>query len=177
MTTRRRAFTLVEMIASMVILSLVAGTAGAMLWRGAAGLRDAQAGPLEHDRLSAACERLSREFRAIQLRPGVLTAAPDIDEVADQSISWNDGHSLHLDNGSLMLRIDSGTPRVLLEHVSSFSVKALGEDRQELGLPISGSGCDPVRLLLVTLGVTTNGITDTLRVTVFVRSMVTGASP
>jgi prepilin-type N-terminal cleavage/methylation domain-containing protein len=171
-----RAFTLVEMIAAMTILSLVGGTAAMLLFQGAAAARGIQTGAFDHDRLSAACERIVRELRAIEPRPGPGARAPDIDAVETQALAWNTGSSLTLEGSDLVLRAGDDEARVLLRDVGEFRVHAYAESGAELAPPLQGSACDVVRRVSVTLGVTRNGRTDSLRATAFVRAMMAGGA-
>lgn len=173
----RGAFTLVEMLASITIMAIVAGVGTGLIWQGVASCRTAANMPQTHAELSAAMERLTRELRSIEPRAGAAVAAPDIDAVAAGAMEWNAGDALSLEGTELMLTEDGGTARVLLRDVVSLAVRVYAEDGAEIATPIAGAACDPVRRVSLTIRVSRDGSTDTLRSQVFIRSLMAGAAP
>jgi hypothetical protein len=165
------------MLASMSILALVAGVGTGLIWQGVASCRGSANVPQAHAELSAAMERLTRELRSIERRAGGGAAAPDIDAVRADAIEWNAGDGLSLEGTDLMLADDGGTARVLLRDVASLEVRVYGEDGAEIATPVAGTGCDGVRRVSLTIRVSRDGSTDTLRAAVFIRSLMAGAAP
>jgi prepilin-type N-terminal cleavage/methylation domain-containing protein len=174
---RVRGFTLVELIASMCIIAMIATLGSGLVWQGAAACRGAATAPQVHAEGAAALERLVREWRGIELRPGSSPAAPSIQSIGAASMTWNSADSLALRGSDLMLTEDGGTARVLLRGVTSLAVRAYDESGAEVLPPVAGEACDAVRTLSVELTVSREGISDTLRTRVFIRSLMTGASP
>ena len=173
----RRAFTLVEMLASITILAIVAGVGTGLIWQGVASCRTAANMPQTHAELSAAMERLTRELRSIEPRAGAGVATADIDAVAADAIEWGAGDGVSLEGTDLMLADDGGTPRVLLRNVVSLAVRVYAADGAEIATPIAGAACDQVRRVSLTIRVSRDGSTDTLRSQVFIRSLMAGAAP
>jgi prepilin-type N-terminal cleavage/methylation domain-containing protein len=173
----RRAFTLVEMLASITIMAIVAGVGTGLIWQGVASCRTAANMPQAHAELSAAMERLTRELRSIGPRAGAAVALPDIDAVAADAIEWDAGDAVSVEGTDLVLVEDGGAPRVLLRNVVSFAVSVYAEDGAEIDTPIAGAACDHVRRVSLTIRVSRDGSTDTLRSQVFIRSLMAGAAP
>jgi hypothetical protein len=49
------------------------------------------------------------------------------------------------------------------------------EDDAALSAPLSGAACDDIRRVALNVTVQRNGVTESLRTTVFIRSMMSGA--
>ncbi len=173
----RRGLTHIELIASITIMSVLATVGSGLIWQGVVACRGASCAPQVHSEACAALERLVREIRCIELRPGEATPAPNIASMSATSMSWNSGDALALDGTDLLLTEDGGTPRVLLRNVQSLVLDATDQSGVTLALPRNGSACDSVRSISITLSVAREGVSDTLRTSVFIRSLVTGAAP
>ncbi|MHC4948052.1 MAG: PulJ/GspJ family protein [Planctomycetota bacterium] len=174
--SRRRGFTLIELIATIVVLSALGTVASSILLNATDGYLAATTGAQLHTEASIALDRIARELRKIDLDPSATGVAPDIDSVDTTLIVWSTDHSLKLGGTDLLLE-ESGVTAVLLTDVSAFTVAVFDESNTALPLPRSAAGCDPIRRVLVTITLTRSGVTATLRGKVFLRSTMTGAVP
>lgn len=174
---RPRAFTLVELIVALTILAVVAVLASGVIWQGVTACRDGATAPQVHAELSGALERITRELRAIPQRAGAPSAVPDISSITPTSISWSTGSSLSLSGTDLLLAIGGGAPCVLLRDVTALSIGGLDQEAHALAATLTGSECDPVQRVSVSITQAREGISDSLQVTVFIRSLMQGASP
>ena len=66
--------------------------------------------------------------------------------------------------------MNGGTARTLLDDVTACDFAAFNESNGVLGLPLSDTGCDPIRRIEITLTCVREGVTVILRTRVFVRS-------
>lgn len=174
----RRGFTLVEAIASMVVVAALAGMGAQLTLRASRDyIESARAAEL-HTALASAFERLDRELREIRLRPNAPAVAPDIDALSASSITWNKAAgpcALTLSGSTLLLADAGGNPAPLLENVSALSLAAFDASGSPLALPIAGSACDAVRRIELSITVARDGRSDSLRTRVFLRSTMAGA--
>ena len=86
-----------------------------------------------------------------------------------------DNYSLTLAVDDLILQIDGGAGATLLTGVTGLTVKAFDKDNTELVLPLAGAACDPVRRISVEITQERNGVSQSLRGKVFIRSTMAGA--
>lgn len=169
-------FTLIEAIACMVILGTMASvSAGLVLRASDAYTRGATSAQLVAE-LSTGMDRIDRELRRIE-RKGAGAVAPNIASVSATSITWSTNWSLTLSSGHVLFSEAGSTPVVLLRDVTAFTVAAFNESDAALVLPLSGSGCDPIRRLSVSVTLSRNGQTESLRTKVFLRSTLAGIEP
>jgi len=168
-----RAFTLVETIAAITVLSVIASVTSSILWTSIQGYaRGALAADL-HTQASIALEQVVRNLRNI---PKVSAAsAPDIASFSSTSITWNTDYTLSLDGAELVLRSDGGVPRTLITGVTSFSLQAFDQSNVELASSLSGNGCLPIRRFLITMTIQRDGVSETVRTKVFIRSLIAGS--
>jgi prepilin-type N-terminal cleavage/methylation domain-containing protein len=176
---RRRGFTLIELIAAITIIAVLATLGSGLIWQGVVACRGASCAPQLHSESAAAMDRLVRELRCIELRSGVATPAPNITSITATSMIWTAGgaDAISLSGTDLMLTEDGGTPRILLRNVQSLQIGATNQSGVALSLPLNGTSCDSVRCISIRLTVSREGVSDTLRTRVFIRSLVTGAAP
>ena len=175
--TRRRptGFTIIEMIATIVILAIVGSLVSSILMSATSGYsRGATAAQL-HGELSMALDRVDRELREIELDQAAASTAPDISAMTASSITWNTDCSLSLSGSNLMLTMNGGTAAVLLSNVTAFTLAAYNESNTALAASLSGSACDPIRRLSVQITTQRYGVTESLRTRVFLRCTVENA--
>ena len=170
-----RGFTLIESIATIVVLGAIGMVASSTIVTAANGFLKATTAGQMNIELSVTLDRAVREIRRIPLDAAASGIAPDIDSVTATSIAWSGNSSLSLSGTNLMLTINGGTAAVLQTNVSSFSVQAFNESNTALGATLSTTGCDPIRRILLTITVTRDSISETLRARVFLRSTMSGA--
>jgi prepilin-type N-terminal cleavage/methylation domain-containing protein len=176
--TRRpspRAFTLVEALATISILALVSLAASRIIFAASdAYAASAVRAELSQD-LSSAMERIAAEFRSIPYQnasPGV----PQISSATGTSISYGVDSGLQAVGGVLSLRSGGGPARTLLTDVTAFTLACFDEANQLLPLPLSGSACDAVRRIEVSITRTRNGASETLRSKIFLRCAIAGGA-
>ena len=66
--------------------------------------------------------------------------------------------------------------QVLLQDVASFSVQAFDESNNALPATLSGSGCDAIRRLQITITLQRHGVSHTLRTKLFLRALMEGGA-
>lgn len=175
--SRRRGFTLVEAVGTIVILGAVGTVATNLLLTAADGYGQATTRAQLHSELSMAMDRIVREFRAIDLDNGASGIAPDIDNSDAEAITWHTDSTLELSGTTLELTLDGGTTATLLTDVTAMDLVTYDEDNVELRDAMSGAQCDDIRRIRLTLTVTRFGVSETLRSRVFIRScMVRGGT-
>lgn len=168
-------FTLVEAIATITIISIIALASARILLVSTNGYAAAATRAELINTGSAAMERIAVAIQDIPLRSGVTPAEPWIDTVAASSITWSTNSSLSLSGSQLLLTI-GGVSSVLAENVTAFSVQTFDQSNSALSTSLSGDACDAVRRVQVTLTLGRSGASETLRCRFFLRCMITGAS-
>lgn len=122
---KRSAFSLVEVVASVVVLGVVAAVLLPLI-SGVAGAYAAAADVREKtERVAFALDRCVRLLRETPAGADASTVA--IDVAADDLVRFSDGRGLELSGDVLLLRTPSGTSP-LCRAVSSFQVSFLAAD-------------------------------------------------
>lgn len=171
----RRGFTLVELVASMVIIATV-GTLGAtIIYTAMNGFFQASTRAQLQCELATALDRIAQELHDIPNDSSASSLAPDIASVSASSISWNTGYALTLSGTNLMFSDNGASSALLLPNVSAFTIQTYDESNTALGASLSGTGCDAIRRIQITITMTQSNISETLRTKIFVRSMMSGS--
>jgi type II secretory pathway pseudopilin PulG len=173
--TARKAFTLVETIATMTVLAALGTVLSFMIGGAAASYADAATRSELSVALSVALDHIDRELRNIELDTGASVPAPDIDLVEPARIEWSGDWSLSLSGSNLEIVRGGAPSAVLMSDVTSLTIQAFDESNTALASSLSGSACDPIRRLSIEVTVQRAGIAETLRSKVFIRSLTTGA--
>src|SRR5436190_21643080 len=97
----RHGFTLIEAIATIVILAALGSVASTNLMTAMNGYTTAAVGAQMQSEGSVVLDRIVREFRKIQRDTSASTTAPLISSVTASSISWNTTSSLSLSGTTL----------------------------------------------------------------------------
>jgi prepilin-type N-terminal cleavage/methylation domain-containing protein len=175
----RRGFTLIESMATIAVLATLGSIASFLILDAVDDYSETASTAQLHAELSIAMDRLIREVRHIELDSGASGIAPNIVGVGSTYVAWQDSdadnYSFTLSGGVIYLQIDGVGGAVLLADVSGVTVKAYNEDNTELGLPLAGAACDPVRRISVEISLQRNGVSESLRSKVFIRSTMSGA--
>jgi len=166
----RRGFTLIELIATIAVLSAVTTVVGMILLNAVDGYLRASARAQLHADASAALERIIRELRSIPVDSGSTEPAADIDSIASSAITWEGDHVIELDGDRIVLTIDGAPARPLLKGVTSLDFDALDEDADSLALPLIDAECEAVKQLAVTIVASRQGEVVTLRTRIFLRA-------
>jgi prepilin-type N-terminal cleavage/methylation domain-containing protein len=175
----RRAFTLIESMATVAVLATLGSIASFLILDAVDGYTEVTTSAQLHAELSIALDRITREVRRIELDGGAAGIAPHIVGVGDTYLAWqdsdSDNYSFTLSVGVLYLQIDGVGGSALLTDVSAVTVKAFDEDDTEIGLPLAAAACDPVRRISVDITLTRAGVSESQRAKVFIRSTMSGA--
>ena len=166
----RRAFTLVELIATMTILAALGSVVSVVIASSTDGYTRASTTAQLHSELSVALDRIDQMLRYIPNIGG----SPDITSLSGTSITWETDWSLNLNGAQLLLVKNGGTASVLLDDVSALSIQAYDESNAPLGASLSGTACGAIRRIAINITLTRNGVTEALRTRVFLRAMATG---
>lgn len=172
----RRAFNLVEVIATIVIIGMLGAISAGVLRTAVDGYADAATRAELVNAASATLERMVTTLRDVPLRAAVTPAEPAITTITTDSITMHNGDGLARVGAELQLII-AGVASSLTGDVSDFQIRAFDQDNAAMALSLSGDACDPVRRLELTLTLSRNGVSETLRTRVFLRCMMRGAAP
>jgi prepilin-type N-terminal cleavage/methylation domain-containing protein len=170
-----RGFSLVELIAAMVVMSVIAGAVGVMMPAMASGSRDGILRSQLHEEASTTVERLVREWRVIPLDAGAApTIAPSITSASANALAWAAGSSIAVSSANLMLTETGLGANLLQADISGLTLKYYGSDGSELATPMSGAGCQPIRRISIELTLSRDGVSERIRTKVFIRSTMRG---
>jgi prepilin-type N-terminal cleavage/methylation domain-containing protein len=167
----RRAFTLVELIATMTILAALGSVVSIVIATSVDGYTRAATTAQLNSEISIALDRIDQLLRFI---PQSGSGGPDISSLTATSITWSGDWSLTLSGTQLLLTEDGGTPSVLLQDVSSLSVTARDQSNAALAASLSGSACDSIHRVRISITLTRSGVSETLRSRIFIRSLAAG---
>jgi type II secretory pathway pseudopilin PulG len=172
MITRRRspaAFTLVEAIASIVIISTLGSLGSLAIYQGVDAIRTGSTQQLLHSQASQAMETLVREIRSVP----IVSGSPDIRSVTASSINVA-GRVYAISSGKLVMTGSEGSADLL---PASATIALAGFDASNSPVTLSGTpNWNELRRLEITLSITSGGITETLRPRVFIRATMQGVS-
>ena len=174
-SAHRQAFTLVEMLAAVVILGTLGTITASIMMRTASVNADTLLAQQVHSDLEAALERVDRLLREIPAKPSATT--PYITSLAPTALVLGDGTTLALSGTDLQLTEPGQSAVTLLSDVSALSIAATNDVNTALAASLAGSACDEVRRISASITVTRGGVSDTLRTKVFVRCALSGAAP
>jgi hypothetical protein len=170
----RRGFTLVEAVATMTVVTILGGVGGSLVYSGVRANRDVAVRSQLHEELCLAVEAVCGVVRGIPARPG---PAPDITAVTAASISWAGGGQVWLNGSTLMLTEPGSASIELLRDVSVFEVQCYDASGTALAQSLSGSACDAVQRVQVSVTAVREGVSESVRTRVFIRSLQVGMSP
>jgi prepilin-type N-terminal cleavage/methylation domain-containing protein len=172
-TRTARGFTLVEAICALTVLSVMGSVSSGLVFTAIRSCRDAAASSQLHEEASVAMEVMMRELRGVDLTG---SGAPDISAVTPASISY--GTSAFSASGGNLTWVDAGAAGVtLVSGVSAFEVRCYDGTNTELDGTLSGAGCAAIRRVSVSLTVTRDGVSETVRSRVFLRCFMEGVAP
>lgn len=174
-TRRRRAFTLIESIATITIVGTLAAVVSGIVFSATQAFTDSALRLQLHAELSAAMDRVQRELQGIALDTGSGNGAPLITSISPTAINYGSGRSIALSGTNLVLNDNGVDSANLLTNVSAFNIQALGNTGAALAANLSGAQIASVQRLEVTITVQRNGISETLRTRVFPRGIMAGA--
>jgi hypothetical protein len=169
---RRPAFTLVEAIGAMVVISIATGATVSLVGDSVMVYRDAAAQVALQADANAAMERLIREIRMIpsDLLSGVVV--PRLTSLTATDLRWDTG-GFTLDGSTLRagVGVPSGSPGAeVLSGVTALAFRPLAADGSLLAFPLGSVGLGSVRQVEIDLTVSRAGQSERLRTRVALRS-------
>jgi prepilin-type N-terminal cleavage/methylation domain-containing protein len=173
--SHRRGFTLVEMVATIAVMAALGTVASTTVLSALNSYLSASTRAQLHTEISMAVDRIVRELQNTQLDTSVSGVAPDIESVSASTITWNDDYSLTMSGGQILFTENGAAAAPILNDATSFGVQTYDESNAALGASLSGSSCDSIRRVRITITMQRNGIAETLRVKVFLRCTMEGA--
>jgi type II secretory pathway pseudopilin PulG len=171
----RPAFTLVETIAAMVVVSVTGLLTSGIIFTAIHSYRDASTRAQIHNDCSAAFDRVTKLLWSIPRDSSASVLAPLISSVTSTSLSWNNNWSLSLSGTQLMLTENGGTARPILDNVTSFSISCFDESNAAMATSLSGAATQGIRRIQIQVTVSRQGVSETLRARAYIRSLMTGA--
>lgn len=175
-TRSRRGFTLVEAIAAITIIATLGSISSTLIFTAVTSYRDATTRAAIHCEISAAYDRLFRELCGVSRDTSATVVAPRISSLTVTSVSWNSNCTLTLTGNQLTLAMNGGSARVILNHVTSFSITAYNESNTALAASLSGTATQAIRRIQIQVTVSRNGVSETLRSKLFLRCTMQGAA-
>lgn len=176
----RRGFTLVEAIATIMIIAAISVVASRVISTSTELYTQTAVRAELHTQLSAAMDRITTELRQCRVRPSSNPAAPDVTGVTASSITWigPDGvtDSVSRSGSTLLWQTPSGGTTTLATGVTAFTVQCYDQSNAALAQTLSGSAVDAIRRVEITITGSLSGVTETVRTRVFLRAMVAGAA-
>jgi prepilin-type N-terminal cleavage/methylation domain-containing protein len=174
--TSHKGFSLIELIATIAVLAALGSVASTILMTAMRAYNNTAISAQLHDELSMTMERITRELRKIPLNSSGAASSPLITNVTANSINWNNTSSLSV-TGTQLMFVDAGAAsRPLQNDVTSFAVQCYDESNAALAASLSGSACDAIRRIQISITISRYGVSETLRAKVFVRSTMVGNS-
>jgi prepilin-type N-terminal cleavage/methylation domain-containing protein len=174
----RPGFTLIEAVAAMAVMAVLAAATAGLLLRGATAYTTMAGSAQVLMELSTGLERVDRAIREIPLK-SQSGAAPNITSLTGTSLAWSTAAgtwSLTLTGSTLTLTEPGQAAQALLTDVSALSILAFNESNTALAASLSGAACDAIRRVEVSITVTRQGRSETLRTRVFLRGAMAGGS-
>lgn len=164
----RRGFTLIELIATIVVLSVLGTVSAGIIFTATDGYLSASTTATLHNEASLAMDRITRELREIA-RDG-SAAVPHINEISADAIRWEEDSELFVEGQSLMFRDRGETPVALANRVAVFAVQSFDEENDALPASMNGDACHDIRRIELTLTLSRHGESEVVRTRVFVRA-------
>ena len=166
-------------MATVTILAVLGSIASFLIIDAVDGYTGSATSAQLHAEMSVAFDRAVREVRKIELDSAASGVAPNMLSVNSFYLQWTDSdggnYQLSLSGADVKLEIDGGGLATLLTDVTVFSVRCYDEDNVAMPFILVGSACDPIRRVVLDVTVSRNGVTESLRTKVFIRSTMSGA--
>jgi prepilin-type N-terminal cleavage/methylation domain-containing protein len=188
-TPVRRAFTLIELIAVMVVVAAIGAVASLAIQRAGAAVSQVATRGTLYAEASAAMDRVTRLIQTTPTRTGASGVAPSIASFTASTISWDSQSRIEYDAvaHTVVLRdVASGDAvadsPVLVANTTSFSLVPLDASNTNLFTTLgvtalSAAQGESVRRVEVQFTMTREGQSVTLRSRAFLRCTMAGVSP
>lgn len=167
----RRAFTLVEFIATMVVVSTIGAVISVLMGTSVDGYTRAATTAQLNSELNIALDRIDQMLRYVPQGSG---GGPNISTLTATSLTWNTNWVLTLSGTNLTLSEAGGTASIIAKDVTSLSITARDQSNTALAASLSGSACDNIHRVRISITQTRSGVSETLRTTIFPRALMTG---
>lgn len=172
------AFTLVEVIATIVVMSIIAGVASRVLFQAFAGLNDASTRATLSTQLATAMERVTGELHSIAIKPASSPATPDITACTATSLTFNTpaaARTISLSGTNLLFSGSAKASAIIATNISSLTIQTYDGANTAISASPTAAEIATIRRIQVTLVATSGGMTETLRTTVYIRCMALGS--
>ncbi len=162
------------MLAAVVVLATLGTISASLMMRTASVNADTMIAQQIHSDLVSTLERVERLLREIPAQSG--STNPNITSLSATSLVLGNGTALTLSGTNLQLTEPGQSAVTLLGNVSALSITAFSDVNAALGASLSGSQCNSIRRVALSMTVTRQGVSDTLRTKVFLRCALAGAA-
>ncbi len=175
----RRGFTLIEMVATVVIIGTLGSVASGVIYQASRTYTQAALSAQVHEELASGLDRIDRALREIAIKSPYASSAPNIVSLTAASMTYNTSSVLTYtaSTGDITLSESGGPTGTLLRGVSAFTLQAFDESNAAMAASLSGSACDAIRRISVSITLTRDGVSQTLRTKVFLRALLKGGAP
>ena len=175
---RARAFTLVEVITTIVLMSIIGGVASRILFQAFGALDSAATRTDMHNQLASAMERVCSELHTVAITPLSSPATPHITACTASSLTFSNGsasRTIALSGSTLLITGDAAANSVIATDISALTFQTYNDSNAALPAAPSAAQIATSRRLQITITATRNGMTETLRTKVYFRSMSLGS--
>jgi len=171
-TPVRVAFTLVELITSIVISTVISGIAGTLILNAARQRSEVAARVELVDLAARACEQMLRYIREVPQDVG-LTGLAQITTASATEIRFGN-NGFRLNTGALEMTLDNGaTWHPLTRDVSGVTLSYFKADGTALNtVPLSQTDRESVRLVRINLPLTRGAESATLQSSIYLRNFM-----
>ncbi len=169
-------FTLVEVLASMIVLSIIASSAALLIGRTAAIYRDRAVQGELHTEASVTLDRIVREIRGLDTKLAGTVYVPDITAASTTSLSWGSSGTsqlIDLNSGNIRINTDGVNTDTLVSDVSQLAFDYLDENGVSLlsGSTVPASKLANIQRVKVNITLSRGGQSSTLHTLVFLRGL------
>ncbi len=179
MVQRRFGFSLVEVLAVIVILGLIGGVSSSLILTNVAVFTESSIRIQVHGEASMTLDRIVREMREINPDPNAGPPQPYITHARTDSLHWNGSCRLEYMDGAILLCTDAMNSDLLCQDVSEFALDYL--DNSNRSLLVSGAvpqgDLSRIQRIAIRLSVCRQGMTESLTSRAFIRAAMTGGMP
>lgn len=183
---RPRAFTLVELVAVMVVIGTIGGVVAGIVQRLAEANNQTAVRSQLYNEATMALDRIVNMVKFTPVR-GTGTQTPAISAITPSSITWENGDTLALTGGNLNLcSVRDGdaaaTPKLLLANVSAFTIAPINDTDANLFTAYATISLNAVQsgdahAMNLSLTLTRANVSATLSTRVFLRANAELAAP
>lgn len=174
--THRPGFSLVEAIAAISVIAALGSISSTLLYSAVQSYQDATIRAQLQAEGSTSLDRLMRAVSSIGRNTSATVVAPNVSSVTATSIAFNGNWSLTLSGTQVLLSENGGAALPVMNNVSALAVSIYDESNAAIALPCSGAPTQTIRRIQIQVTLTRNGIAETLRSRMFIRTTMSGAA-